>query len=134
MSFRELMRQAQKLILEAISNDDLPVEVLAKKLMLKTDSSRNPVFTVAMSLQPPMPKLDFDWTVTSMDFSSGGAPWDLYLAFIDGQEGVLGRAQYNPDIFEAETIARLVQDYQRMAQIVSANPELLLKGISLTSE
>ena len=133
MSFRELMRQAQGLILEAISNDDLPVEMLAEKLMLNTDASRNPLFTIAMSLQPPMPKLDLDWTVTSMDFSSGGAPWDLYLAFINGQEGVLGRAQYNPDIFETETIARLVQDYQRVAQIATANPEQALQGIPLPS-
>lgn len=133
MSFRELTRQAQRLILEAISNDDLPVEVLAEKLMQNTDASRNPLFTVAMSLQPPMPKLELEWTVTSMDFSSGGAPWDLYLAFIDEQEGMLGRAQYNPDLFESETIARLVQDYQQLAQIVSANPEHLLKDISLAS-
>jgi len=133
MTFHELMRQAQRIILEAISNDDLPVEVLAEKLMLNADPSRNPLFTVAMSLQPPMPKLDLDWTVTSMDLSSGGAPWDLYLAFIDRQEGSLGRAQYNPDIFETDTITRLIQDYQRMAQIVSSNPEQPLKEISLAS-
>jgi hypothetical protein len=133
MSFRELMRQAQRLVLEAISNDDLPVEVVAEKLMLNTDASRNPLFTVAMSLQPPMPTLELEWAVTSMDFSSGGAPWDLYLAFIDGQEGMLGRTQYNPDLFETETIARLVQDYQQLAQIVSANPERPLKEISIAS-
>jgi len=131
MTFRELMRQAQRLILEAISNDDLPVEVLAEKLTLKTDPTRNPVFTVAMSIQPPMPKLDLDWTVTSMDINSGGAPWDLYLAFIDRQEGMVGRAQYNPDIFEAKTIGRMIRDYQELARIVSASPNSQLAEIAL---
>lgn len=133
MSFRELMRQAQRLILEAISNDDLPVEVLAERLMLNTDTGRNPLFTVAMSLQPSMPKLDLEWTVTSMDISSGGAPWDLYLAFIDGPEGMLGRAQYNPDLFEPKTIARLAQHYQELVQIVSMNAHERLTNIRLSS-
>ena len=134
LSFRELMRQAQRLILEAISNDDLPVEVLAERLMLNTDTSRNPLFTVAMSLQPSMPKLDLEWSVTSMDISSGGAPWDFYLAFIDGAEGMLGRAQYNPDLFEPETIVRLVQHYQQLAQIVSVNLDRRLTEIRLGSD
>jgi hypothetical protein len=123
MTFCELLRQAQRLTLEAISNDDPPVEVLTQRLGLHVDPSRNPLFTVATSLQPAMPKLDLDWTVTSMDINSGGAPWDLYLAFIDGREGMLGRLQYNPDLFETETIAHFVQDYQDLALIVSLNPD-----------
>jgi hypothetical protein len=132
VTFRELLRQAQRLTLEAISNDDLPVEVLARKLNLHTDSSRNPLFTVATSLQPAMVKFDLDWTVTSMDISSGGAPWDLYLAFIDGQQGMLGRIQYNPDLFETGTIDRFVQHYQELAQVVSINPDRPISEIALT--
>ena len=133
MTFRELLRQAQRLTLEAISNDDLPVEVLAQELKLKTDPSRNPLFTVAISLQPGMPRLDLDWSVTSMDISSGGAPWDLYLAFIDAREGMLGRAQYNPDLFESQTIARVLQHYQDLLLILSAKPDTRLAEITLSA-
>ena len=132
VTFRELLKQAQRLTLEAISYDDLPVEVLARKLNLPTDSSRNPLFTVATSLQPAMVKFDLDWTVTSMDVSSGGAPWDLYLAFIDGRQGMLGRIQYNPDLFETGTIDRFVQHYQELSQAVSVNPDKLISEIALT--
>jgi non-ribosomal peptide synthetase component F len=123
VTFRELLRQAHRLTLEAISNDGLPVEVLAEKLSVQADASRNPLFTVATSLQPTTPKLDIDWTVSSMDISSGGAPWDLYLAFIDGDEGMFGRVQYNPDLFETKTIARFMRDYQDLAQIVGSGPD-----------
>jgi non-ribosomal peptide synthetase component F len=134
MTFRELLRQAQRLTLEAISNDDLPVEVLAQELKVRTDASRNPLFTVAISLQPGMPRLDLDWSVISMDINSGGAPWDLYLAFIDAEEGMLGRAQYNPDLFETRTIARMLQHYRELLGIVSANPEKRLSEISFPSD
>src|SRR5262249_36021596 len=74
-SFRQLLRQAQRLTLEALANDDVPLEVLCRELRLNPDPSRNPFFTVAMSLQPPMPRIDLPWSVTSMDIESGGTPW-----------------------------------------------------------
>ena len=41
-----------------------------------------------------------------------GNPWPLYLAFIDRPEGIIGRVQYNPDLFEIEAIERLLDDLQ----------------------
>ena len=123
LTFRELLKKVQRTTLEAISNDDIPVETLARELNINVDPGRNPLFTVAMSLQPGMVPLDLDWSVTSMDVGSGGAPWDLYVAFIDGQNGIEGRAQYNPDLFEDETIARMLQDYSRLLEIVCTVPE-----------
>lgn len=134
MTFRELLRLAQRLTLEAISNDDVPVEVLAQKLNIPADESRNPLFTVATSLQPPMLKMDLDWVVTSMDINSGGAPWDLYLAFIDRPEGMLGRVQYNPDLFEAEAIARFIVDYQNLAEVLSTTPETQISSLNFPAQ
>jgi hypothetical protein len=69
-----------------------------------------------------------------MDINSGGAPWDLYLAFIDAGEGMLGRAQYNPDLFESRTIARMVQNYQELLHIVSTNTDKFLSEIIFPSD
>ncbi len=115
-TFRELLLQTQRLTLEAISNDDVPIEFLAQELKPKLDPSSNPFFTVGISLQPPMPQLDLDWTVTSMDIESGGAPWDLYIAFIDRPEGMMGRVQYNPDRFDYDTIVQMLRHYQRLLE------------------
>jgi len=121
-AFRELLRRTQRVTLEAISNDDVPIELLAQELKLKPDASRNPFFTVAMSLQPTMPQLDLEWSVTTMDIESGGAPWDLYVAFIDRPGGVMGRLQYNTDLFEAETIAGMWKHLQQLLENLTANP------------
>jgi hypothetical protein len=134
MTFRELLRQTQRLTLEAISNNDVPVELLARELKLPSDPSRNALFTVAISLQPTMPHLDVNWSVTSMDVESGGSPWDLYIAFIDGREGMTGRVQYNPDLFHTETIAQMLQHYQRTLEIVSASPEKHLSELNVLSD
>jgi hypothetical protein len=126
-SFRELLHQVRNVTSEAMSNDDVPIEYLARELSPQTDPSRSPFFTVAASLQPPMPELGLPWLVTSMDVENGGASWDLYVAFIDGPNGLMGRAQYNPDLFETETIARFQEDLRVLLEIFAANPERLVQ-------
>jgi surfactin family lipopeptide synthetase A len=129
-TFRGLLQQAQRLTLEAISNDDVPVELLEQELKLAPDLSRHPLFTVAISLQPPMPPMDLNWNVTSMDIDNGGTPWDLYLAFIDNPSGVLGRVQYNPDLFAPVAIARLLEDFQQLLETASENPLKRLSALT----
>jgi hypothetical protein len=131
-TFRALLRQAQRLTLEALSNDDVPLEALSRELRVHPASSRNPFFTVAMSLQPPMPELDLEWSVTSMDIGSGGAPWDLYLAFINQPAETMVRAQYNPEVFDAETIAHAIADYQTLLRAVSNNPDDRISEIDIS--
>jgi hypothetical protein len=121
-TFRDLLRQTQRLTLEAISNDDVPIEFLAQELKPKPGLGHNPFFNVAISLQPLMPPLDLQWTVTSMDVESGGTPWDMYIAFIEGPEQMMCRVQYNPHLLENEIISRMLRHYQRLLESVCANP------------
>jgi non-ribosomal peptide synthetase component F len=69
-----------------------------------------------------MPTLEEGWDLTPMDFESGGAKLDLYLVFDDRPSGIIGRVQYNPDLFDASTIKRLVEHYQLVLEAVIADP------------
>jgi hypothetical protein len=115
-TFSELLHHARGIVSDAISNDDVPIERLARALEGQdgsgSDPGPSPFFNVAVSLQPPASDLGLPWSVTSMDVESGGSPWPLYLAFIDRPEGIIGRVQFNPDLFEIATIKRVLQDLQ----------------------
>jgi non-ribosomal peptide synthetase component F len=113
-TFSELLHHARGIVSDAISNDDVPIEHLARALDRHDGSGSGPgaFFNVAVSLQPPTPNFGLPWSVTSMDVESGGSPWPLYLAFIDRPEGIIGRVQFNPDLFEIATIKRVLQDLQ----------------------
>ena len=56
-----------------------------------------------------------------MDFESGGAKLDLYMVFDDRPSGIIGR-QYNPDLFDASTMSRLVEHYQTVLEAVLSAP------------
>jgi Condensation domain len=129
--FCGLLEQTREVVSEAISHDDLPLELLGGKLKPVSDPGRHPYFNVAVSLQPPVPEtIRPEWDVTSMDIGSGGAMWDLYVAFIDRQNGLIGRAQYNPDIFSGEQITRMLSDLEALLAICASQPQWKLSDLS----
>ena len=117
-TFSELLRHARSVLLDAMSNDDIPIEHLARELEGRESSGPSPFFNVAISLQPPTPHFGVPWSVTSMDVDSGGSPWPLYMAFIDRPEGIIGRVQFNPSLFEIGTVKRMLQDLQGIFETI----------------
>lgn len=107
-SFSGLVDQAQAALSDAISNDDVPIEHLARELNWDNVDTPSPFFTVSTSLQPPQPELPCHWQVTTMDLDSGGSPWKLYVAFIDVQRTIVGRVQFNPKIVEPTTVQQFL--------------------------
>jgi len=120
-TFRHLMRQTREVVLGALLHDDVPFEHVVDELKLKPDPSRHPLFQVVISLAPPLPVLDSGWDQTPMDVESGGAKWDLYLELSDRANGIVGRAQYNPDLFPAATITQTLGDLQVLLEGISSN-------------
>jgi len=121
-TFREVLSLSRNIFLEAISHSDVPFDSLVEMLQLRTACDRQPLYQVQISLEPPMPALDEGWNLTPMDFESGGAKLDLYMVFDDRPSGMIGRVQYNPDLFDAATMSRLVEHYQATLEAVLADP------------
>jgi surfactin family lipopeptide synthetase A len=134
-TLRELLQMAREVVSEAISHDVLPLELLAQSLKAANETSGNPFFNVAISLQPPIPEsIRPGWNVTSMDVGNGGAVWDLYMAFIDRPDGMIGRAQYNPDVFQVSAISRMLQDLETVLETLTLQPQLHLSDLPKLTE
>ena len=121
-TFRELLRQVREVVLGALAHDDVPFEYVVSEVGPRPDPSRHPLFQIAISLAPSVPELGPGWKQTVMDVQSGGSKWDLYLEFSERSEGLMGRAQYNPDIFEAATINQTLDELQSLLSEGALNP------------
>jgi condensation domain-containing protein len=121
-TFRSLLQQMRKVTLGAISNDDVTLDVIASRLRIKPDPARSPFFTVALSVTPDVPQLPRGWSMTYMDVESGGARWDLYIEISDRAEGIMGRVQYNPDLYSAATIYLTLKDFELLLESAAADP------------
>jgi surfactin family lipopeptide synthetase A len=121
-SFREVLVRSRRIFLGAMSNCDVPFDSVVDAVTPQPGLDRFPLYQVQISLEPPLPVLDEGWNLTPMDFESGGAKLDLYLIFDDRPNGIIGRVQYNPDLFDAVRMRRMVEDYQAVLEAVLADP------------
>ncbi|MGD1020804.1 MAG: condensation domain-containing protein [Verrucomicrobiia bacterium] len=122
-SVRDLLRRTREVVSGAIANDDVPLEYLMTKLGLKSDPNRCPLFHVVLSLAPELTNPGPGWSQTFMDVESGGSRWGLYLELRDEPAGLVGRAQFNPDLFGETIVEQMLRDWQVLLDVLARKPE-----------
>jgi hypothetical protein len=129
LTFRELMMQAQEVVCGAISHGDVPFEQAVKAIGKQPVPGHYPLFRTGISLAPAVTSLPPGWDMTSMDVESGAGRWGLYLVMSERREHLMGRAQYNPDVFTQATIAALLDDFRKLVEIAGVNPDHRLSDL-----
>ena len=129
-TFRELLGRVRNTVLGALSNDVVPFEHLVEELRPPRDLSRNPLFQVMVSLEPPLAPIN-GWSMTQFDVASGYSKFDLYFDMDDREEGIIGPVTYNPDLFDRETIARMVRHWQNLLEAAVIDPSARISSLPI---
>jgi aspartate racemase len=134
-SFRELLRRVRTVALEAYAHQDLPFERLVEELNPERVGDRNPFFQVMFVLQnAPRSRLVLPGvTIRSLPKKTGTAKFDLTLHMHQLSRGLMANLEYNTDLFEAGTIARMLCHLERLLEEVTTSPDRPLSSISLLS-
>ncbi|KYC36605.1 non-ribosomal peptide synthetase [Scytonema hofmannii PCC 7110] len=133
LSFRDLLFQVKSTALEAYVHQDLPFEKLVEELQPERDLSYNPLFQVMFVLQNmplPTPKLS-NISIIGQESYSGTAKFDLTLFMEDSEQGLVATAEYNTDLFNADTITRMLGHFQTMLEGIIANPDNAIVDLPL---
>ncbi|NMG06755.1 non-ribosomal peptide synthetase [Brasilonema sp. UFV-L1] len=133
LSFRDLLFQVKSTALEAYVHQDLPFEKLVEELQPQRDLSYNPLFQVMFVLQNmplPAPKLS-NISIIGQEGYSGTAKFDLTLFMEDSEQGLIATAEYNTDLFHADTITRMLGHFQTMLEGIVANPDHAIVDLPL---
>jgi natural product biosynthesis luciferase-like monooxygenase protein len=123
-TFKGLLRQVRGTTLDAFAHQDLPFEKLLKELNLERTLSHAPLLQVVFSYRNAMQE---DWTlhglaVSSVELHNGTAKFDLTLDMVEKPGGVVARLEYNSDLFDAETVERMVTHFQTLLEAFVRNP------------
>ncbi len=129
--FREFLLRMRAVIASAVVHEEVPFEYLVKELQPERDLSVNPLFQVLLTLEPPLTIVPSGWTLTQMDVTVGTSKFDLSLELDDRPEGLIGRFEYNSDLFDASTIERMVGHWQTLLAGIVANPAQRLSELPL---
>ena len=135
-SFRELLRRVREMALGAYAHQDLPFEKLVEELEPERDMSRSPLFQVMFVLQnAPGEALQLEGlSLSGVESTGDTATFELTLGLQEFGEVVAGGINYNPDLYEAASIGRLVASYERVLHAVVADAEQRVLEVELLSE
>ncbi|MGV0103005.1 amino acid adenylation domain-containing protein [Nostoc sp. DSM 114160] len=133
LSFQELLARIKSTALEAYIHQDLPFEKLVEEIQPNRDLSYNPLFQVMFVLQNvPIsnPRLS-DVSVTCQEGYNGTSKFDLTLFMEDDEQGLVATCEYNTDLFNADTIARMLVHFQTLLESIVSNPEQRIANLQL---
>jgi amino acid adenylation domain-containing protein/FkbM family methyltransferase len=132
-AFSDLLRRVRETTLEAYAHQDVPFERLVDEIQPERDLSLNPLFQVMFALQnaPIEPLVLSGLQVEALERPAVSALFDLVLDVweIDGR--LVGNLQFNADLFDEPTIARLAAHYATRAAAVAAAPERTVSALGL---
>ncbi|MEH2026360.1 non-ribosomal peptide synthetase [Nostoc sp.] len=132
-SFRQLLGRVREVALWGYTYQDLPFEKLVDALQIERDLNQNPLISVMFNLQnTPRPKLTVPGlTMNRLEIDNGTSKFDLYLELRETAAGISGNLEYNTDLFKAETIALMVENFSTLLQSIVSNPDQTISNLPL---
>lgn len=129
----ELLARIRDVTLTALEYRDLPYEILVEELHPRRDPSYDPVCQALFALQHVMPPVQLlGIALTIAPVYTGTAKFDLTLWAIEQSDGGIEiTAEYASDLFELETIQRLLGHYQVVLEGMTVNPAARLSQLPM---
>lgn len=123
-SFRDLMRQVRDVALEAFDHQELPFEKLVVELKPDRDLSYSPLFQVMFNLQNhEREQVKFSGLgISELKTERGTSKFDLTLNIVEKPEGLRVTFEYSTDLFQADTIRRMLSHFQTLLEGAVCNP------------
>ncbi|HEV7506854.1 MAG TPA: non-ribosomal peptide synthase/polyketide synthase [Thermoanaerobaculia bacterium] len=111
-SFLDLLVRIRAVTLAAYDHQDLPIEKVVEEINPQRDLSRSPLFQALLALQLQAATLDLPGLAVAPSFERGAsaetmAKFDLSLWMQESAVGVNGSLEFQRDLFDPSTAARL---------------------------
>ncbi len=134
-TFRELLRRVREVALGAYGHQDLPFDKLVAELHPERSLSYSPLFQVMFVMQnvralPDLPALE----QRLVELDTGTAKFDLTLFLDETETGLHGSVEYNSDLYDAQTIARMIGHYDRLLHEIVSNPDRAISALPLLTQ
>jgi amino acid adenylation domain-containing protein/non-ribosomal peptide synthase protein (TIGR01720 family) len=135
-SFNEFLSQVRQVATSAYTHQDIPFEQVVEALQPERSLSYNPLFQVVFVLENfLLDTLELpDVTLTPQFVERGTSQFDLTLAVWETKQGLIGSWEYNSDLFERDTIARMTSHFQTLLAAIIANPNQPIGELPLLSQ
>ncbi|MFZ2956742.1 MAG: amino acid adenylation domain-containing protein [Candidatus Ozemobacteraceae bacterium] len=135
-SFRQLLGEMKKTMLDIFQNQEYPLERLYESLNIRRGFGRHPLFDINLVSR----NLDIgefrDEGLESelLFFPTGTAKFDISVSATEGNGGLRFNFEYRSKLFAPETIARFGRYLLNLLKVVSRNPDTKLGEIDILNQ
>jgi amino acid adenylation domain-containing protein len=130
--FRELLKRERAVLLGAYEHQEIPFEKLVEEISPVRDLSRSPLVQVMLLLDAPgSPPSLRDLTVTPIEVDTGAAKYDMILGLTEDAGELRGKVEYNTDLFDAATVARLLRHFEVLLASAVERPEARVTELAI---
>jgi len=135
-TFSELLKRVKQVALESYAHQDLPFERLVKELQPERTLAHNPLFQVMFVLQSEeiLPLQLPGLVAEHFRVDHVMANFDLTLDIVERDDELVCLFESNADLFESQTIERMLEHLRILLEGAVANPERSISALPLLSE
>ncbi|HYO54320.1 condensation domain-containing protein, partial [Archangium sp.] len=133
-TFRELLARVREVVLGAYEHQDVPFETLVEELAPERSLSHAALFQAAFDMRDSagrLPERLADLEFTPLSTRGTTAKLDLSLSMVDQKDGMVGVCEYSTDLFEEQTIQRMLGHLKTLLEGVAANVDQRLSKLPL---
>ena len=135
-TFRRLLERVREVCLGAFNHRNFPFDKLVEELHPERNLSYNPLFRVGFVFQNSP---EFTWQLSGVaaqkwELESGTAHFDLHLFMEEEGQTLKGSVIFNADLFDAETISRLLDHFNVLLEGIVADPEQPVSELPLLTD
>ncbi|HWO43936.1 MAG TPA: condensation domain-containing protein, partial [Candidatus Eisenbacteria bacterium] len=135
-TFSEFLGRVRETALDAYAHQDVPFEKIVEELRVERNLGYSPLFQVMFAHQNvPREPVDMPGlTLEPVMVDHGTAKFDLTLFTIEDRVGLKMIMEYNRDLFDADTIERMLEHFETLLRDIARDPEQRLSRLNLLTE
>ncbi len=132
-TLREIVERVRDAAFDALSHTDLPFEALLGRVKMRAVNGRRPIFQFYFFYQAAFlqPRIIGPLKIIPMATFSTGTSFEMQLAMIERQEGVRAQLEYNPDLYDAKRIRKILEDFQSVLSTMTGDLNARLSDLLL---
>ncbi|MDX1695389.1 MAG: amino acid adenylation domain-containing protein, partial [Ketobacteraceae bacterium] len=147
-SVDEFVQRVKDTVLGAFSHQDVPLQLILDDLNVPRSLAHQPLAQVGFQLQnfsgqgasdqeAAMIEKVAEATQLRMEpvvSDEAASKYDMILTMVQQGSGISGNVEYNTDLFDRSTIARLIEHFERAMDIVMNEGDRAVQSVSIASE
>jgi amino acid adenylation domain-containing protein len=136
ITFKDLLKRTNEVILDAITNQDLQFEKIVEIVNPERVADANPVFQVAFAWEDNLSvPLDLGEVKGENVFIHGGtSPFDITCSLYENRDNIEGALIYNTDLIRKDTAVHFCENFVTLATNLVSSIDEPVSSVQMISE